>query len=136
MDEEDRFDARLSVDDGSDPRVHLLFNAISCLSDVVDGLRIDTAFSDEPVGLKFIDGSSLHLLLQREVVPVIGCLQRLKQVVLVEDGFLLVGFGPRVHLEKYTSRFAQSDDKCNGSFPQAFLENSKAAGSGFQPTTW
>ena len=64
----------------------------------------------------------MHLLLKREVVPVVARLQALKQVGFIEDRLLLVGLRSRVHLQEYAGRFVQPDGQGNAGLPQAFLE--------------
>jgi len=74
LDEKDWLNRGLVLDDLPDAAIHLLFDPISRFCNGVDRFRVDAALHDQFVCLHFVDGPSLNLFLECEIVPVISSL--------------------------------------------------------------
>ena len=128
LDQRRRGDWTLGFHNSVDSSIHLVFDAISRFCDVIDWLGIDSTFRNQFVSFQLVNGSSLHFLLNSEVVPVPSRLQRWKHVVFVEDWLLYVCFGSWVHFKQNARGFVEPNDKCDSGFAQPFLENEKIVG--------
>ena len=129
LNEKNRLDHRFAFNDALNPCVHLVFDAVRCLCNVVDRLSVDAALSDQTVGLKFVDGVPLHFLLQSIVIPVCAQLQGLYYVVLVKNWLLGVWSGLWMHFKKDAAGFIQANDEGGGRLTQPLLEDCQTMSS-------